>query len=155
MKKRSVFIFGLVFAGAVFAGSNLYASEDIEQYEISNHQKTLHALGIEAKPKDIERMNTLTDENGKEWIYTDFIDRGTLIEKMDNKYTEDIGGAFIQVHDKIMQKYAEVGDTIPVILLDEELKEGSFSFNREDGEVLVFKLKYNQNNGTWDYQKEE
>ncbi|MGG4455368.1 hypothetical protein [Brevibacillus porteri] len=64
MKKRSVFIFGLVLAGTVFAGSNLYASEDIEQYEISNHEKTLHALGIEAKPKDIKRMNTLIDKNG-------------------------------------------------------------------------------------------
>ncbi|QDS37196.1 hypothetical protein [Brevibacillus brevis] len=150
MKKRSVFIFGLVLAGAVFVGSNLYASEDVERYEKSNHQKTLHALGIEAEPKDVERMNTLTDGNGKKWIYTDFIDRGTIIEKMDSKYTEDVGGAFIQVHDKIMQKYAKVGDTIPVILLDEELKEGYFAFNRQEGETLSFKIKYD--NGAWEYE---
>ena len=155
MKKRSVFICGLVLAGAVFAGSNLYASEDIVQLKKSNHQKTLHSLGIEVKTKDLERMTTLTDSNGKKWIYNDFIHSGTFEEEMRDKYIEDVAGAFIEVQDEIMQEHAKVGDTIPVILLDEDLKEGSFSFNRENGEVLVFKLKYNENNGTWDYEKEK
>ncbi|MFS0917672.1 hypothetical protein [Brevibacillus sp. 179-C 1.1 NHS] len=55
MKKRRAFIFVLVLAGAVFAGSNLYANEDIEQYIKGNHLKVLHSLGIEAEAKDLEK----------------------------------------------------------------------------------------------------
>jgi hypothetical protein len=155
MKKRNIVISGVVLAGAIFAGGSLYASEDIAQYKKSNHQKTLHELGIEAKTKDLERMTTLTDEDGNKWIYNDFINSGKFEEEMKERYTEDVSGAFIEVQDKIMQKYAKEGDSIPVILLDEELKAGSFSFNRENGEVLIFKLKYNEKNGTWDYEQEK
>lgn len=155
MKKRNIVISGVVLAGAIFAGGSLYASENIAQYKKSNHQKTLHELGIEAKTKDLERMTTLTDEDGNKWIYNDFINSGKFEEKMKERYTEDVSGAFIEVQDKIMQKYAKEGDSIPVILLDEELKEGSFSFNREDGEVLIFKLKYNDDKGKWDYEQEK
>lgn len=155
MKKRNIVISSVVLAGAIFAGGSLYASEDIAHLKKSDHQKTLHELGIEAKTKDLEKMTTLTDEDGNKWIYNDFVNSGKFEEEMKERYTEDVSGAFIEVQDKIMQKYAKVGDSIPVILLDEELKAGSFSFNRENGEVLIFKLKYNEKNGIWDYEKEE
>ncbi|ATF11234.1 hypothetical protein P4V43_29300 [Brevibacillus fortis] len=155
MKKRSIAISGLVLAGAIFAGSSLYASEDVEQYEKGNQMKTLNSLGIEAKSDDLVAMKTLTDENGKEWIYNEFTKRAPLMDKIENERSVDVKDAFIEVQDEIMQKHAKVGDTIPVILLDEELKEGSFSFNREDGEALIFKLKYNEKNGKWDYEQEK
>ncbi|WP_188066803.1 hypothetical protein [Brevibacillus brevis] len=155
MKKRNVVLSGLALAGAIFAGSNLYASEDVEQFEQGNQMRTLSSLGIEAKSDDLEPMKTLTDENGKEWIYTDFTKRTPLMDKIENERSVGAKSAFIEVQDAIMQKYAEIGDSIPVILLDEELKEGSFSFNREDGEALIFKLKYNEKKAAWDYEQEK
>ncbi|MFF2532429.1 hypothetical protein ACFVS2_26540 [Brevibacillus sp. NPDC058079] len=154
MKKRNLIISGVVLAGAIFAGSSLYASEDVEQLEQGNQMKTLSALGIEAKSDEVAPMQTLTDEKGKEWIYTDFTKRSPMMNKIETERSVGAKDAFIEVQDEIMQKHAKVGDTIPVILLDEELKEGSFSFNREDGEALIFKLKYNEKNGKWDYEKE-
>lgn len=155
MKKRNVILSGLALAGAIFAGSNLYASEDVEQFEQGNQMRTLSSLGIEAKSDDLEPMKTLTDKNGKEWIYTDFTKRTPLMDKIENERSVGAKSAFIEVQDAIMQKYAEIGDSIPVILLDEELKEGSFSFNREDGEALIFKLKYNEKKAAWDYEQEK
>ncbi|WP_241970686.1 hypothetical protein [Brevibacillus sp. Leaf182] len=52
-----------------------------------------------------------------------------------------------------MQQYAKPGDSIPTILLDEALKEGYFAFNRQDGETLSFKIKYD--NGSWEYKLEK
>ncbi|MFS0917673.1 hypothetical protein [Brevibacillus sp. 179-C 1.1 NHS] len=98
-------------------------------------------------------MKTVTDKTGKKWLFNEFTNSTPLIEKMDKEFVEDVGGSFIEIQDEIMQKYAKVGDTIPAILLDETLKEGSFSFIREDGEMLIFKLKYD--NGSWKYEKQK
>lgn len=153
MKKKSVYIFGLVLAGAVFVGSNLYASEDIEQYEKGNHLITLHSLGIEVNSDELAPMQTLTDENGKEWIYNEFTKRAPLMNKIKNERSVDVKDAFIDVQDEIMQEYTKKGDTIPVILLDEDLIEGYFAFNRQEGETLSFKIKYD--NGSWEYELEK
>ncbi|TKI58392.1 hypothetical protein E8L90_25010 [Brevibacillus antibioticus] len=150
MKKRSVFILGLVLAGAVFAYSNLCTSEDIEQYEKGNHLITLRSLGIEVNSDELAPMQTLTDGNGKEWIYNNFTKRAPLMEKIIDERSVDVKDAFIEVQDEIMQKYTKKGDTLPVILLDENLNEGYFAFNRQDGETLSFKIKYD--NGSWEYE---
>ncbi|BAH43922.1 hypothetical protein BBR47_53490 [Brevibacillus brevis NBRC 100599] len=155
MKKRNLVISGVVLAGAIFAGSSLYASEDVEQFEQGNQMKTLSALGIEAKSDDLVAMKTLTDEKGQEWIYNEFTRRAPLMDKIEEERSVKVKDAFIEVQDEIMQQHTKKGDSIPVILLDEELKEGSFSFNREDGEVLIFKLKYNDDKGKWDYEQEK
>ncbi|MFI8714823.1 hypothetical protein [Brevibacillus brevis] len=153
MKKRNAFILGLVLAGAIFAGSNLYTSEDIEQYEKGNHLVALHSLGIKVNSDELAPMQALTDENGKEWIYNKFSKRAPLIEKIIDERSVDVKDAFIEVQDEIMQKYTKKGDTLPVILLDENLNEGYFAFIREDGEALSFKIKYD--NGSWGYELEK
>lgn len=153
MKKRNMILSGLVLAGAVFAGSSLYASEDTESYIKGNHMKAIHAMGIEAKAQNLKSMATITDENGKKWIFNEFTKRTTLIETMRDKYEEDVAGPFISMQDEIMQAHAKPGDSIPTILLNEALKEGYFAFSREDGETLSFKIKYD--NGSWDYELEK
>jgi len=153
MKKATWFVLGLCAAGAVFAGSHLQANEDIDSFEKANQQKTLHAIGIDVKTKELENLNTITDENGDKWVYTEFTERVPLIQKFEEKYPEDVKSSFIEMQDKIMQKYSQVGDFVPVILLDEELKEGSFTFSRDNGEVLSFAIKYDERAGRWSYQK--
>lgn len=155
MKKTTLFVLGLFLTGAVLVSNNLHASEDIDNFEKVNHQKTLHSLGIEVKTKELENLNTISDKSGNKWVYNDFTEREPLVGKLKEKYSEEAKTSFLEVQDKIMQQYAEVGDTVPVILLDEDLKDGSFSFSRENGEVLTFKLKYDKKNGTWSYKKEK
>ncbi|CAI9006530.1 DUF5590 domain-containing protein [Brevibacillus sp. IT-7CA2] len=150
MKKRNVILSGLFLVGAVFVGSNLYASEDIEQYKKGNHLVTLHSLGIEVNSDELAPMQALTDENGKEWIYNRFSKRAPLMDKIIDERSVDEKDAFIEIQDEIMQKYTKKGDTLPVILLDENLNEGYFAFNRQDGETLSFKIKYD--NGSWEYE---
>ncbi|MGK5509769.1 hypothetical protein [Brevibacillus formosus] len=153
MKKRNVILSGLFLVGVVFVGSSLYASEDIESYIKGNHMKAIHAMGIEVKDQKLENMATITDENGKKWVFNEFTKSTNLIETMREKYEEDVAGPFISVQDEIMQKYAKPGDSIPTILLDETLKEGYFAFIRQDGEALSFKIKYD--NGSWEYELEK
>ncbi|NRR19427.1 hypothetical protein [Brevibacillus sp. MS2.2] len=153
MKKRNVILSGLFLVGVVFVGSSLYASEDIESYIKGNHMKAIHAMGIEVKDQKLENMATITDENGKKWVFNEFTKSTNLIETMREKYEEDVAGPFISIQDEIMQKYAKPGDSIPTILLDEALKEGYFAFNRQDGETLSFKIKYD--NGSWEYNLEK
>lgn len=95
-------------------------------------------------------MKTVTDDNGKEWVFNEFTKSTKLIEEMRKKYEEDVAGPFISVQDEIMQEYAKPCDTIPTILLDETLKEGYFMFNRQDGETVAFKIKYDK--GAWQYE---
>ncbi|MDR9507422.1 hypothetical protein [Brevibacillus agri] len=142
MKKRNAILTGLVFTVAVFAGSSLYASEGTESYSKGNHLKALEAVGIEAKAKDLGVMKTITDDNGKKWVFNEFTKSRKLIEKMREQYEEDVAGPFISVQDEIMQAYAKPGDSIPTIILDEALKEGYFVFSRQDGETSSFKIKY-------------
>ncbi|BAH46579.1 hypothetical protein BBR47_56020 [Brevibacillus brevis NBRC 100599] len=153
MKKRNAFILGLVLAGAVFTGSNLYTSEDIEQYEKGNHLVALHSLGIKVNSDELAPMQAVIDENGKEWIYNKFSKRAPLMDKIIDERSVDVKDAFIEVQDEIMQEYTKKGDTLPVILLDENLNEGYFAFNRQDGETLSFKIKYD--NGAWEYALEK
>ncbi|WJQ81317.1 hypothetical protein [Brevibacillus brevis] len=153
MKKRNVILSGLFLVGVVFVGSSLYASEDIESYIKGNHMKAIHAMGIEVKDQKLENMATITDANGKKWVFNEFTKSTNLIETMREKYEEDVAGPFISVQDEIMQEYAKPGDSIPTILLDETLKEGYFAFIREDGEALSFKIKYD--NGSWEYELEK
>lgn len=153
MKKRNVILSGLVLGGAVLAGGSLYASEDTKSYVKGNHLKALEAVGIEAKAKDLGVMKTITDDNGKKWVFNEFTKSTKLIEAMEEKYEEDVAGAFISVQDEIMQAHAKPGDSIPTIVLDEALKEGYFAFSRKDGETLSFKIEYD--NGSWEYELEK
>ncbi|MFF0831171.1 hypothetical protein ACFYU8_30505 [Brevibacillus sp. NPDC003359] len=153
MKKRNVILSGLFLVGVVFVGSSLDASEDIESYIKSNHMKAIHAMGIKTKAQNLESMNTITDENGKKWVFNEFTKSTKLIETMRERYEEDVAGPFISVQDEIMQEYAKPGDSIPTIVLDEALKAGYFAFSRQDGETLSFKIKYD--NGSWEYELEK
>ncbi|MEJ8546351.1 hypothetical protein [Brevibacillus borstelensis] len=156
MKKNKFALLGLalLLAGTtLFVSNQISATEDGDMIEKGNHQSTLKTLGIHAKTKDLESLNMVTDQGGKTWIYVDFTERTPLIEKMENKYPEEITGSFIEIQDKIMQKYAKVGDQIPIILLDEELQEGSFSFTRKTGETLSFEIRLDQEKGKWTYKE--
>lgn len=153
MKKATIFVFGLLLAGAAFVGTSLDAHEDIDQWEKANHQRTLRAIGIEVSAKELETLNIITDQNGKKWMYSEFTERVPLIEKLEEKYPEDVKSSFLEMEDKIMQKYSKVGDFVPIVLMDEDLKEGSFTFSRDNGEVLSFALTYQENTGRWSYKK--
>lgn len=86
MKKRNVIFSGLFLVGVAFVGSSLYASEDTESYIKGNHMKAIHAMGIEVKPQNLRSMATITDDNGKKWVFNEFTKSTKLIEKMREKY---------------------------------------------------------------------
>lgn len=157
MKKTRLLLLGALFAGtALFVGNNIYASKDPDKVlEVNkvNHQKTLHALGIDVNKNDLKNLGILTDKEGEKWIYNAFTQRRLIVDKIEKKYSEEVKTSFIEMQDELMQKYAKKGDTVPVILLDEDLKEGSFSFTRENGDIVSFKLKYDEKEEKWNYKK--
>ncbi|USG67081.1 hypothetical protein NDK47_07260 [Brevibacillus ruminantium] len=158
MAKKRIIFYGLALLVAgttLFIGNQINATEDPDMKEKVRHQSTLHTLGIDVETKSLKNLNTLTDMNGNHWIYTDFTERTPLDEKIGEIYSEEIQSSFIEVQDKIMQKYAQIGDQIPIILLDEELKEGTFSFTRKSGETLSFEIRLDPAKGKWTYQERE
>lgn len=160
MKKNNIAAFSLallVACGTLFAANQLSANEpnlDIKLYA----QNTLQVLGIDADTDSITSSHsvkdsvTFTDKDGKEWVYIDFTDRTKFIEDMENYYDEEFVGTFIDVQADIMRKHSQAGNTIPVILLDKDLQEGTFSFTRSSGETLSFPIYYDSRKG-WTYEE--
>ncbi|QQE75478.1 hypothetical protein KDJ56_05780 [Brevibacillus composti] len=156
-RKRITFLgLALLMAGTtLFISNQINATEDPDMLEKARHQSTLQTLGIDVEAKSLENLNILIDRNNKKWIYADFTERPSLDEKIGKMYSEEVQSSFIEVQDKIMQKYAQVGDQIPIILLDEELKEGTFSFTRKSGETLSFKIQLDPVKGKWTYKERD
>jgi len=149
----------LVACGTMFAANQLHANEP-HLIEKQYAQNTLEALGIDTDTDSIKSSHsvkdriTFTDDNGKEWIYIDYSDRTEFIEDMENYFDGGFVESFIGVQSKIMRKYSQVGDRIPVILLDEDLQAGTFSFTRDSGETLSFPIQEERTKG-WIYKEPE
>ncbi|USG67082.1 hypothetical protein NDK47_07265 [Brevibacillus ruminantium] len=155
-KKVTLLGLALLLAGTtLFIGNQIRATEDPDMMEKVMHQSTLQTLGINAEAKSLETLEILTDERDKKWVYANFTEITPFMEKFEKQYSEEIQSSFIEVQDKIMQKYAQIGDQIPIILLDEELKEGTFSFTRKSGETLTFEIRLDPAKGKWTYQERE
>ncbi|MGC5326079.1 hypothetical protein [Brevibacillus sp. SYSU BS000544] len=158
MKKIGAIALGLVICGALFANSDIYANKDLTKVldiNKTNHSKSLEVLGIKADTSKLKNLDTVTDNNGKKWIYNTFTQSNLIEEKMEQKYSKETVSSFIEVQDQIMQALAKKGDTVPVILLNEELTEGTFTFIRDKGKgkVVAVKLKYNEKDSTWNYKE--
>lgn len=158
MKKIGVLALSVVAAGAfLFTANNIYANKDITkvaQSNKTNHQKTMEALGIEVDASALKNLNKFKDKNGKSWTYNTFTQSNLIEEKMREQLSEKAASSFIEVQDDIMAKYSEPGDVVPVILLSDDMSEGSFTFLKDKGKgkVISFKLKYDKKAETWSYK---
>jgi len=121
-------------------------------------QRTLQVLGIETDIESIKSSQSVkdrtyfTDGDGKKWVYIEYTDRTAFIEDMENYYNGGFIESFIGVQASIMRKHSQIGDYIPIILLDEDLQQGSFTFSRDSGETLSFPIHYEYIKG-WVYEE--
>ncbi|MED4779427.1 hypothetical protein [Brevibacillus choshinensis] len=158
MKKIGLLALSVVAAGAfLFTATNIYANKDLTKVTSSNktnHQKTLEALGIEVDASALKNLKSLKDKSGKNWTYNTFTQSHLIEEKMKEVLSEKAATSFIEVQDDIMANYSEPGDVVPVILLSEDMTEGSFTFLKDKGKgkVVTFKLKYDKKSETWSYK---
>ena len=158
MKKIGAIALGVVICGAIFASNDIYANKDLARVldiNKTNHSKSLEVLGIKADTSKLKNLDIVTDNKGKKWVYNTFTQSNLIEEKMEQKYSKETVSSFIEVQDQIMQALAQKGDTVPVILLNEDLSEGTFTFTRDKGKgkVVSVKLKYNDKDGTWNYKE--
>ncbi len=160
MKKIKVFAIGIAVVSMLTIIGTSYASKDqnkLLKVNAQNHTKTLKALGISTEPSHLKNLAEVSDKNGKEFIYASFTDSDLLEQKIRDEISKDAASEFIQVQDKIMQKYAKKGDTVPILLLDETLQEGFFSFTRENGtgEQITIHLSFDPQKTKWSFEKQE
>lgn len=158
MKRIGAIALGLVICGVLFTNNDIYANKDLTRVldiNKTNHSKSLEMLGIKVDTSNLKNLDTVTDNEGKKWIYNTFTQSNLIEEKMEQKYSKETAYSFIEVQDRIMQALAKKGDTVPVILLNEDLTEGTFTFIRDKGkgEVVSVKLKYNDKDSTWNYKE--
>ncbi|MFM1653579.1 hypothetical protein ACI7RC_15915 [Brevibacillus sp. B_LB10_24] len=99
--------------------------------------------------KDIIDGKVFMDKSGASWTYVSYSKSNLIEEKMMEKYGSSV--SFIETHDGIMTKYAERGDTLPIILMNEDLTEGVFSFMR-GGKVVSIKMNNIGKYGIWTYK---
>jgi len=148
MKKKWIVTFSLALlvACASFFITIQLRENDSAMIEEVSIQKTLQVLGIETDIESIKSSHSVkdrtnfTDKNGKKWVYIEYTDRTAFIEDMENYYDGGFIESFIGVQASIMRKHSQVGDYIPIILLEENLQRGSFSFTRNNGETLSFPI---------------
>ncbi|CAM3333215.1 MULTISPECIES: hypothetical protein [Brevibacillus] len=160
MKKNRMAALGLALlcAGSTFFITNQLSANEPYMIEKLNNQSTLEVLGIEVdtdaikSTHSVKDKNVITDVKGKKWVYIEYTDITPFIDDLENYYEVDFVGTFIDVQSAIMRKHAQIGDQIPIILLDEDLHEGTFSFTRESGETLSFPIQFDSKKG-WTYKE--
>lgn len=159
---KKIGIVASTLALLIVTGSFLFTDHlsayDPDLVEKTNTQRTLHILGFDvdtdsiASSQAVKNKKFFTDENGDKWIYLEYTDKANFIEDMFNYYDEEFVESLIEVQAQIMRKHSQVGDYIPIILLDEDFQKGSFSFTRDNGETLSFPLLYDSKKG-WVYEE--
>lgn len=159
---KKIGIVASTLALLIVTGSFLFTDHlsayDPDLVEKTNTQRTLHILGFDvdtdsiASSQAVKNKKFFTDENGDKWIYLEYTDKANFIEDMFNYYDEEFVQSLMEVQAQIMRKHSQVGDYIPIILLDEDLQKGSFSFTRDNGETLSFPIHYESIKG-WVYEE--
>lgn len=154
---------GLLGLCVVFSGATMISSakgkEQKEKYSIEiknenvkkHHVKNLNSVNINADQDSLKNLQVFRDEEGKDWTYCSFLESGLLVDKVREKYSKKAALSFNDVQERIMDDMSQKGDTLPVLLVNEELTQARFIFTRDagKGKTIVKELNYDAVEETW------
>lgn len=119
------------------------------------HVHTLKNLGVNTNASALKNGMTFTDNNGNSWVYTSYIQEHLISDQIRSDYGVKAANSFIEMEGQILQAQRRKGDTVPAILMNQELTKGVFAFSREEGkgEVVAVHFAYNSETGEFEETK--
>ncbi|MGF9905912.1 hypothetical protein [Brevibacillus porteri] len=78
-------------------------------------------------------LDTIVDDEGKEWIYVSYLHSNLIEEQLKEKYSREVSTSFIDVQEQILDPIIQEGETIPVLLVNEDLTFGKMAYLQEEG----------------------
>ncbi|RAT97401.1 hypothetical protein [Brevibacillus sp. Leaf182] len=165
MKKMIPLCIGLVFV--VMIGPNVLADKGIPQLTDSSQKyqsETLDKLGIRSANSSFMKndtssfsaFDTVVDDEGKEWIYVSYLHSNLIEEQLKEKYSREVSTSFIDVQEQILDPIIQEGDTIPVLLVNEDLTFGKMAYLQEEGngDLILAEFELDEDSKQWVITKE-
>ncbi|TKI59218.1 hypothetical protein E8L90_29555 [Brevibacillus antibioticus] len=157
MKKMIPLCIGLVFV--VMIGPNVMADKGIPQLTDSSQKyqsETLDKLGIRSTnmkndSSSFSALDTVVDDEGKEWIYVSYLHSNLIEEQIKEKYSRKVSTSFIEVQEQILDPIIQEGDTLPVLLVNEDLTFGKMAYLQEEGngDLILATFELDEDNQQW------
>jgi|GEM_PF-2741010 len=117
----------------------------------AHHIQNLQSEKIKTNLDSLRNLDVVTDDKGNSWIYCSFLESGLLIDQVREKYSKEAALSFNDVQERLMDDLSKKGDTMPGILINEDLDEAKFIFTREGGkgETIKKELTFDEESQTW------
>lgn len=160
LKKLIPVCVGLAVMAVV--GQSVLADKEVQQLTDSSQKyqsMTLEKLGVQlnnntfkgGSASELPVLDTVKDAQGNEWTYVSYLHSNLIEEQLEEKYSKKVATSFIDVQEKILDPIIQVGDTIPVLLFNEDLTLGKMAYLQEEGEgkLILAEFKLDEDNQEW------
>ncbi|MFI8715453.1 hypothetical protein [Brevibacillus brevis] len=147
---------------------NSNSDTDVPEKSQAFHLNALEEIGFEKEvavsknriqsnqeEKSLENLDVIVDQNNDKWLYCSYIQSKLVEDEIEAKYSKSASTSFIDIQEEVMEKHRKSGDTVPMLLLKEDLNAGKIVFTRDkgNGEVVTIDVAMNENSENWSIQE--